>query len=139
MEETMGLLQWNDSFSVQVEEIDNQHKVMLNMINEYYNAAMKKEPQDGLIKLINGLEAYTIQHFDTEERYFDSFNYPDKVEHIRAHDEMKKKVTELKEQVADKKKVLSLEVGTFLIDWLANHIKGTDKKYTRCFHENGLK
>lgn len=135
----MGLIQWNDSFSVQIEEIDNQHKVMLNMINEYYNAALRKETQEGLVNLINGLETYTINHFDTEERYFDAFNFAGKAEHKRAHEEMKKKVKELKEQAADKKKILSLEVGTFLIDWLTNHIKGTDKKYTRCFHENGLK
>lgn len=138
-EKTMGLFQWNDSFSVQVTEIDNQHKVLIDMVNKYYDAVVKKEPQEGLVKLINGLESYTIKHFDTEERYFDKFDYAGKVEHKRAHEDLKKKVKDLKDRVAEKKTVLSFEVGKFLTDWLTSHIKGTDKKYTRCFHENGLK
>ncbi len=135
----MGLIQWNDSFSVQVAEIDSQHKTLVNMVNGYYDAVVKKESQAGLAKLIQGLEAYTIKHFDTEERYFEKFDYADKAAHKRAHEDLKKKVKDLKDKVAKNQAVLSFEVGKFLTDWLTNHIKGTDKKYTRCFHEHGLK
>jgi hemerythrin-like metal-binding protein len=135
----MGLIQWNDSFSVGVTEIDVQHRTLVSMVNSYYDAVMNKESQEGLAKLISGLESYTIKHFDLEEKYFDKFGYEGSAEHKKAHADLKTKVKELKQKVSEKKTVLSLEVGKFLTDWLTHHIKGADKKYTRCFQEHGLK
>jgi len=34
--------------------------------------------------------------------------------------------------------MLSLDVMSFLKEWLVSHIKGIDKDYTQCFNENGL-
>jgi hemerythrin-like metal-binding protein len=135
----MAIFKWDDSFSVNVKEIDNQHKVLIDMVNTYYDAVQRKESQEGLLKLVIGLESYTIKHFGTEERYFEKFNYPEKAKHKQLHDELKQKVKDLKEKVKSKQTVLSVEVGQFLKDWLNTHIKGTDKKYSRCFNDNGLK
>lgn len=72
----MALIQWDDSFSVKVAEIDQQHKRLIVMINELHDAMKQGKGKDALGKIINGLISYTATHFDTEERYFDQFEYP---------------------------------------------------------------
>ena len=65
----MALITWNDSFSVNIAVIDQQHQKLITMINDL-NAAMKQgRGRDVMGGIINGLVNYTITHFKSEERY----------------------------------------------------------------------
>lgn len=129
---------WNEDYSVNVEEIDNQHKRLFDMVNSYYDALHQKKSAEAIGKLVNGLAEYTISHFKKEEGYFDKFGYNDTEAHKKEHENLLTKVTDILERVKTGKMVLSLEIGDFLKDWLNKHIKGTDKKYSKCFNDNGL-
>ncbi len=131
-------LVWSDDFSVNVEEIDNQHKKLFDMVNSYYEAFHQKKSAEAVGKLINGLAEYTISHFKKEEGYFEKFGYEDTVAHKKEHTDLLDKVTDITNRVKVGKMVLSVEIGDFLKDWLNTHIKKVDKKYSKCFNENGL-
>jgi len=135
----MAMIQWNDSFSVKVAEIDQQHKKLVAMINELHDAMKQGKGKNVLGKIINGLISYTATHFKTEEKYFDRFGYPEKDSHKKEHVAFVKKVSEFKDGFEKGKLSLTLEVMNFLSDWLKNHIMGTDKKYSQFFNEKGLK
>jgi hemerythrin len=66
------------------------------------------------------------------------FNYPGQELHKNEHEAFKDEVLELKDEFESGKASISEEVMVFLQDWLARHIKGTDKKYTQVFNANGL-
>ena len=135
----MALINWNDSFSVNVAKIDQQHQKLVSMINELNDAMKQGKGKDVLGKIINGLISYTANHFKTEEMYFEQFGYSETDSHKKEHSVFVQKVSEFKDGFEKGKLSLSIEVMNFLSDWLQNHIKGTDKKYSQFFNEKGLK
>jgi hemerythrin len=134
----MALINWSDSLSVNVKEIDLQHRKLIDMINELNEAMRVGKGKESLGKILNGLISYTATHFKQEERYFDKYGYPDTVNHKKEHVAFVKKVTDFKDGFENNNLAVTMEVMNFLSDWLKNHIKGTDKKYSKFFNEKGL-
>ncbi len=134
----MGIIKWEDKMSVKVKEIDEQHKKLVNMINELHEAMLERKSKEALGKIIDGLIEYTDIHFKTEEKYFDKFGYPEADAHKKEHQDFVKKVVDFKKGYDEGKLLLSLDVMNFLKDWLVNHIMGSDQKYSDFFNQHGL-
>lgn len=68
----MSLITWNDSFSVGVKTIDQQHAGLFAIVNELHAAMMKGHAQSVVGPLLDKLVKYTPQHFAYEERMMDA-------------------------------------------------------------------
>lgn len=134
----MPLIKWTDELNVGFELIDKQHRVLLDMINELYDALMEIRGQEALRKIVNRMVEYATIHFMTEERQMVEYKYEDYENHKIIHDSFSRKAVDLKNQLSEDGFILSLDVLNFLRDWLINHIQGTDRKYISCFKNNGL-
>lgn len=134
----MALIDWNDSLSVKVTEIDQQHKKLIALINELNEAMKQGKGMELLGKIVTNLISYTETHFQTEEKYFAKFGYPDAEAHKQEHADFVQKVKDFKAGFEKKKLSLTIQIMSFLSDWLRNHIMGTDKKYSRFFNDQGL-
>jgi len=135
----MALITWTNDFSVGVEEIDNQHKRLVNMINELHDAMKQGKGNEHVEDIIIRLVDYSKYHFNTEEKYFHQFSYPDKESHIQTHVDFIDKVSIFAEKFKNNEVMLTIDVLTFLSDWLRNHIMGIDMDYSDFFIENGLR
>ena len=135
----MALFQWDNSFSVNVTEIDKQHQKLVALINDLNDAMKQGRGKDALAKIIGELFTYAGDHFATEEKYFDKFGYPSTASHKLEHADFVKRVSEFKNGFDSGQLALTIEVMYFLKDWLKNHIQGTDKKYGPFFNEKGLR
>jgi hemerythrin len=135
----MALINWNDSFSVHVKEIDQQHQKLVSMINELHDAMKQGKGKDVMGKILDGLSGYTATHFKTEEQYFAQFGYSETDSHKKEHIAFIQKISDFKEEYEKGKLGLSIEAMVFLSDWLQNHLKVTDIKYSQFFNEKGLK
>ena len=135
----MALIEWTNDLNVGFELIDKQHKVLVDMINELYDALMEIKGQEALKKVVNRMVEYAIIHFTTEEKLMIEFKFDGYDEHLQIHEDFKQKAIDLQNQLKEDGFVLSLDVMNFLRDWLINHINGTDRKYISCFTENGIK
>jgi hemerythrin len=133
------LITWNDSFSVNVAELDEQHKTLIALINDLNDAMSVGKGRDVLGRILNDLSAYTATHFRTEERYFAQYKYPDTFNHRIEHIAFAKKVAQFSEAYANGNIPLTTEVLKRISDWWKHHILETDKKYSQFFFENGLK
>lgn len=134
----MLLIQWNDSYNVNVKIIDKQHQKLAAIINELHDAMGKRKTKEVLGKVIDGLISYTETHFITEETYFNQFGYKDKDAHKKEHNEFVDKVLDFKQEFDNGRLMLSIEIMIFLKDWLVKHIQISDKKYSPLFNERGL-
>jgi hemerythrin len=134
----MEIIKWDDSFSVGVREIDEQHKKLVQMINDFYGQLQAKKPQEALQELLNAMAQYTVTHFSTEERFFRLYKYPDTEAHKLEHSGFVEKVKEVQARLKEGKMVLSFEITTFIKQWLCNHILQSDKKYGPFFNSKGL-
>jgi hemerythrin len=126
----MALIQWSDEYSVQVAEIDQQHKKLVDLINELHQAMKEARGREVIGKILADLISYTKFHFSAEEKLMKNKNYPDFQNHKIEHENLTQKVLSFQEQYMDGKLSLPVEVIQFLKDWLLKHIKGSDKKYT---------
>ncbi|RWX48186.1 hemerythrin [Candidatus Electrothrix marina] len=135
----MSLIKWNDSFSVNVVKIDQEHKKLVEMINELTDAMKAGHGKDVLGKILDGLISYTAFHFKTEEQYFRQVKYPDAVAHKKEHVAFVQKVTDFKKEFDAGRATVSVNILQFLGKWLQTHIKGTDQKYSSFLNENGIR
>jgi hemerythrin len=135
----MALLAWDPSYSVNVELIDKQHQMLVQMINDLYDAMMAGKDKDLLGRLINRLHTYAAMHFAREEDFFNQFEYPETATHAKEHKDFEKRVSNFEDQFKAGRQSLSREIITFLSDWLVKHIKGSDKRYGPYLNERGVK
>jgi len=135
----MKLIEWNENLSVKINSIDEQHKVLIDMINDFYEKINNKASNELISELINKMKSYTIVHFGTEEKYFKKYNYPAFKIHKKEHDYFVDKVVDLEKRYNDGKMILSVEITNFLKDWLIKHIQGTDMKYTNFLIQKGVR
>ena len=135
----MALIEWTAGLTLGVQEIDNQHRRLVAMINDLNDAMRQGKGKDVMGKIIDGLIAYTATHFKLEEKYFDQFAYPEAYKHKSEHNKFVQKVSEFRAGFGKGKLGLSTEVMNFLSDWLKDHIQGSDRKYLPLFKSNGLK
>lgn len=134
----MAVIQWEETLSVHVAEIDKQHQKLIGMINNLHEAMIQGKGKEILGKIIHDLILYTGTHFSTEERLFHQFGYPEAESHKKEHADFVKKVSDFKDGFAGEKIGLSIEVMNFLSNWLKNHIKKVDRAYAPFFQEKGL-
>lgn len=134
----MAMFEWKDEYSVNIREIDDQHKQLVAMINELHEAMMQQRGQDVLGGLLNNLVSYCNSHFAAEESLMESHGYPDYATHKAKHQKMTAKVLELQNDLKSGKRNITIEVSQFLKDWLDKHILGTDKKYAAYLNSKGV-
>lgn len=134
----MSLMNWTDSLSVNIREIDDQHKKLVGMLNELHDAMKAGQGAKVTGSVLTELIKYVGTHFATEEKYFKQYAYPDSAKHKAEHDDLTKKALDLQKQFQDGKPVLTVELLNFLKNWLTNHIMGTDKKYGPYLNSKGL-
>jgi hemerythrin len=135
----MALFIWKDEYSVGIDSIDNQHKVLVSIINNLHSAMLSAKANTILDKILKELIDYTKTHFDNEENLFAEYGYPESGEHRRIHKQFTDKIFDLYDDFKNGKKMLSIELLNFLKDWLINHINGTDKKYSKFLTDKGVK
>jgi hemerythrin len=133
---------WDDKLSVNVKEIDEQHKNFLKICNELFEFSGADEiDQEEFFKKTSELGDYALYHLSTEEELFEKTEYPEAANHKNIHDIFRTKIKEYINQVRDEsldKKELAATIADFSGNWLVNHIAGMDKQYTEHFNKNGV-
>jgi hemerythrin len=134
----MALLNWNDSYSVKIRDIDLQHQKLIGLINDLHDGMRAGKGTSVLGSILNELVNYTAFHFAFEEKLFDKYGYSETSAHKKEHSDLVKQVLAYKESFDSGKSVLTIDLMNFLRDWLTKHISGSDKKYTPFLTGKGL-
>jgi hemerythrin len=124
----MAFMTWTEEISVN-DEIDAQHKKLFDIVNELHASVTAGAERSLLAKVFDELIDYTIEHFQTEERYFAELSYPDERAHKKEHDELTEQVADLQRRFAEGDLVISFELLDFLYDWLMKHTGDSDIKF----------
>ncbi len=134
----MALITWSEKYSINIASIDKQHIKLVDLINQLHSAMLNNQTKEVLLKIIKGLVSYTSEHFTYEEELFEKYGYPATAEHKREHTNFVKKISDFQDKYTAGKLTLSMEMLTFLKEWLLKHIAGTDQKYATFFTEKGV-
>jgi len=125
----MAKFLWMDTFSIDDEHTDNQHKKLVEIANDFYESLQRRQALSVVESIIIRLYDYTKVHFADEEKLMESLNYPGLEEHHQTHIDLIKKIDdELVKYEKDKAIYPIHDMCAFIKDWLVNHILGMDKK-----------
>ncbi len=133
------MVEWEYKNSVDVSIIDEEHKRLINIINNVIVAKQHRNNQKELIEILNEMVEYANTHFKTEERYMIKFKYPEYHYHKEEHLDFSIKTLAYESRVVSGDHHVAIEILEYLKSWLVEHIQRSDKKYTDCFNKNGLK
>ena len=122
------LLSWKSQYNLGLDEIDAQHKSLLDLINKAWLAIVQRSDQSVVLAVIEELERYTLAHFAAEETFMRVTEYPGFAEHKREHGSFIARIAKEKQR-AIATGSLSLDLMYYLRDWLIDHILMSDKAY----------
>jgi hemerythrin len=125
----MALIVWSSRYELQVPEIDQQHRRLVDLVNELDMAMQQGQGKAAVGRVLEGLVAYTQYHFGHEEQLMEETRYPGSERHRREHIAFVKKLIDLRDAHRRGSLGLSIAVMTFLSDWLVGHIQGTDREF----------
>ena len=111
------LLSWKSQYNLGLDEIDAQHKSLLDLINKAWLAIVQRSDQSVVLAVIEELERYTLAHFAAEETFMRVTEYPGFAEHKREHGSFIARIAEEKQR-AIATGSLSLDLMYYLRDWL---------------------
>ncbi len=138
LEKRSDLITWNESFSIELNIIDQQHKKWIDFINILYTSFKNEVPKDDINENISKLLDYTDYHFGFEEKYLEDFNCPKQEDHKLAHEKFLNTIKTHQNQFNDGDYNAVYKLIVFLNNWVLHHITVDDKAYVDCFKVNGL-
>jgi hemerythrin-like metal-binding protein len=126
-----GLIQWTEAFSVKDPSMDNDHRVLIGLINQLASGEKignRRVAESVLDELVN----YTIDHFNREEQFMQASGYPVSglMEQKLQHASFTETIQDIRWQYLHGfRPRINREALLFLRDWLSDHILVEDMKY----------
>ena len=123
----MPRVKWDDKYLIGIEQFDDDHKNLVNLMNDIYDTFIScklkaYQPQE----LLDSLTEYTKIHFSNEEKWMLDFDYPNLEEHVLDHKRFILKLSEFDQNFKDGSGHLTIEIFSFLRVWLLTHILVVD-------------
>jgi hemerythrin len=119
---------WSDVLNVAVDEIDEDHRKLVNIFNILNHSVAKGESPDYLAAVLAELINCTVWHFSHEERLMLKYGYEEIEEHKAEHQELINSAKKLQQEILQADKPVSDEDIEFLERWLAEHILTADMR-----------
>lgn len=123
----MNFIEWKSSYNTDIEVIDNQHRHLVDLINEL--ALAKEENRDAEIhaKILKELVDYTIYHFKDEEDLMVKIDFPRYTEHQAQHKGLINQIVQILNSYKEGHTDITDKLLIILNSWLIKHIVKMDK------------
>jgi len=135
LNENTELVTWSHQLSCGVKLIDDQHKGLVDLVNDMFSHATGNESQehDYFNRVIQEAVKYVKNHFATEEKIMLATKFSGYAEHKKEHENfVLAVVANIKDYEAGKRLTLS-SFTRYLKDWILSHIAVMDKRYFEYF------
>lgn len=128
---------WTNNFNIGNSIIDDQHKELIEIINDMIESITKGDITKKFAGLLSRMTDYSIRHFTSEEQFMSEISYPDIENHQKLHKEYVLKTAIFNSQYLTPTPPDSNEVVSFLTSWWTNHIIQVDIDYI-LFRQNAI-
>lgn len=119
---------WSPQLAIGNPKIDDEHKELIRIANSVLRALNEGRDRAEFGKLLHALREYTVLHFNNEEEFMRSINYPDILQHMDEHTELKRKVKDFQNELFRGQKINVTRMRDMLKEWLIGHILNRDIK-----------
>ena len=127
----MSSLKWDKRLETGISKIDDQHREIFKRIDDLELAILNCKEKAELVRVIEFLEWYVVEHFDAEEKIMMDLHYPEFSKHYEAHKQFRSMCKELARECMNKgvDQYLALETEKELRKWWENHILRSDMSF----------
>lgn len=131
------LIEWSDDMSVGISLLDDDHKILVSLLNRAYICRLDKKQSDKIIAILKELADYTIYHFTREEAIMVACDFPNLDNHRDEHARLAKQVNYYVEKAKSNFETDFVdEVFDFLRNWFIDHIVRMDKQILQYANKN---
>ncbi|UCH09394.1 MAG: hemerythrin family protein [Fidelibacterota bacterium] len=130
-DELPPIITWDDAWTIGVDEIDEHHHKLVEMLQRLFGALITAQGEDYIKEVFLELIDYTKYHFSREEEIFEEHGFEELEAHKELHQELVKQVLDFSQEIIAQgsSEEVSEEVYYFLRHWLADHIINEDLKF----------
>ncbi|MDR0457280.1 MAG: bacteriohemerythrin [Treponema sp.] len=131
------LVTWSNTFSVGIKLIDDQHKILLNIVNDMFNHVVGDEEAERVYfrEIIQKAVNYVKIHFSTEEKIILNTRFSGYAEHKKEHEAFILAIVDKVRDFEAGKRLTLTEFTRFLREWILTHIAIMDKQYFNYFKQ----
>lgn len=134
---------WKAEYELGIDSIDRQHMKLMelgNRIGHLLQQDSEVDQYDRILVVLDELKAYTVYHFDNEEKLFLLYDYPDFENHKKEHDGFIHWLDSIDMDTLDEKqKEVLKEILKKLINWVFKHVITTDFLYKDLLIRQGMR
>jgi len=131
------LITWSNSYSCGIKLIDDQHKILINMINDMFIhvTGSEKEEKDYLFEIVHNITEYIQLHCKTEEKIMVASKYDGYSKHKKEHESIILNFIEKANECLLGNKLTLYLLAKYLKEWIFTHISVMDKNYFKYYRE----
>ena len=119
---------WDSLLSVGVDEIDDDHRKLVNLFNMLNHSVAEGDSPEYLEAVLEELINCTAWHFSHEERLMLKYGYEAFAEHKAEHQDLIESARELQQKILQAAHLVKDEDIAFLERWLTEHILTSDMR-----------
>lgn len=134
----MPILEWTEKYSINIIEMDAQHKRLVGFINDVWDAKQEDKDHKILKNVLDELLDYTGTHFKREEELMKQHGYPGYEEHKKEHSSLFEGVLYMRKIYDSGHKDTYDKIVLYLGNWLMTHEISLDKKYAVHLNSKGV-
>ena len=131
----MTLIEWRDEFKIGIEEVDFEHQELIELINELYGEAKKKDSATAVMACLGEIYAKISAHFALEEKIMRAMKYDQYEDHKEDHEQLLDGIMDIIDEFAD---VPTLDEEIFadrLNNWFTQHFSTKDARMHKFLHQ----
>lgn len=127
----MGPFEWDDKYSVDIPQMDAQHRQIIELLDDFRKCADSSERDLLIPAALETVNRYAQLHLRREELMLRTRGYPRLAEHAAEHSVYLEKVASFQAQLD--RRDIGFRITNFLTEWWRFHILNSDQKYARFF------
>lgn len=124
----MSLIKWKDEFNLGIEEVDNEHRDLVALINALHEAMLAGAGRADILEGISQIYTLVSAHFEREEAFMRESRYMAYAEHKEDHEVLLDDLREIIEQVRSGGGYAEARLSADLQYWFSDHFRTHDAR-----------
>jgi hemerythrin len=133
-----GFFLWSDDFSVRTQDVDEQHKELITLINQLYVAINENRDQNTLREIFDQLTESAQAHFLFEESLMRLTQYAGYAAHKAQHEAVLEQLQTLQRKLDNESATISTAILDSHKHWWSQHISSSDQHFSTHYEASEL-
>ena len=134
----MAYIEWKNVCSVSVKELDDQHKILFALVNDYHDAISRGANAKDAKNVLQGLIRFAHAHFGDEEKMMLRHDYPGFAAQKAQHSRFVTIIGDYLKRADEGRPAPPAEISDFLRYWVIKHVLAEDRRYGPFLNAQGV-